>query len=58
MLMNAVAAGVAAGKVTPQIKDCQKWRKPMFEVILRRFDNPDEVRLFEKGRFEIVKIGG
>jgi hypothetical protein len=30
----------------------------MFEVILKRFENPDEVRLFEKGRFEIVKIGG
>jgi hypothetical protein len=42
----------------PQINDCQKWRKAMFEVILKRFDNPDEVRLFEKGRFEIVKIGG
>ena len=27
-------------------------------VILKRFDNPDEVREFEKGRFEVVKIGG
>src|SRR5258708_29486747 len=26
--------------------------------ILRRFEDPDEVRLFEKGRFEIVRIGG
>jgi len=30
----------------------------MLEVILKSFDNPDEVRTFEKGRFEIVKIGG
>ena len=30
----------------------------MLEVILKRFDNPDEVRLFEKGKFEIVNIGG
>ena len=27
-------------------------------VILKRFDNPDEVRTFEKGRFEVVHIGG
>jgi quercetin dioxygenase-like cupin family protein len=30
----------------------------MYEVILRRFENPDEVRVFEKGRFELVHIGG
>lgn len=28
------------------------------EVILRQFENPDEVRTFPKGRFEIVRIGG
>jgi hypothetical protein len=27
------------------------------EVVLRRFESPDEVRVFEKGRFEIVRIG-
>jgi quercetin dioxygenase-like cupin family protein len=27
-------------------------------VVLKRFDRPDEVRTFEKGRFEIVRIGG
>jgi quercetin dioxygenase-like cupin family protein len=27
------------------------------EVVLKRFDQPDEVREFEKGRFEIVHIG-
>jgi hypothetical protein len=30
----------------------------MLDVVLRRFDHPDEVREFEKGRFEIVRIGG
>ena len=30
----------------------------MIPVDLKRFDHPDEVRLFEKGRFEIVRIGG
>ena len=28
------------------------------EVVLRRFETPDEVRVFEKGRVEIVRIGG
>lgn len=30
----------------------------MLEVILKRFEEPDEVRTFEKGKFEIVRIGG
>jgi len=30
----------------------------MHDVILKRFEAPDEVREFEKGRFEIVKLGG
>jgi quercetin dioxygenase-like cupin family protein len=30
----------------------------MYEVILKRFEMPDEVREFEKGRFELVHIGG
>ena len=30
----------------------------MMDVILKRFETPDEVRLFEKGRFELVKVGG
>jgi quercetin dioxygenase-like cupin family protein len=30
----------------------------MLEVILKRFEEPDEVRIFEKGKFELVKIAG
>ena len=30
----------------------------MHEVILKRFDRPDEVRTFDKGKFEVVHIGG
>ena len=30
----------------------------MYEVILRRFEHSDEVRTFEKGRFEVIDIGG
>ena len=28
------------------------------ETVLRRFDRPDEVREFSKGRFELVTLGG
>ena len=30
----------------------------MIDTVLRRFEQPDEVRVFEKGKFEIVRIGG
>ena len=31
---------------------------PNYDVFLiKRFEQPDEVRTFEKGKFEIVKIG-
>jgi hypothetical protein len=30
---------------------------PELEMILKRFENPDEVRRFPKGRFEIVHLG-
>ena len=32
--------------------------EPAFDVVFKRFDAPDEVREFEKGRFEIVRVGG
>lgn len=28
------------------------------DLVLKRFENPDEVRQMEKGRFELVHIGG
>ncbi len=31
---------------------------PLLDVILKRFESPDEVRRFPRGRFELVKIGG
>lgn len=30
----------------------------MVDVILKRFEAPDETRVFPKGRFEIVRLGG
>jgi hypothetical protein len=32
--------------------------RSMLEVILKRFDEPDEIRTFEKGRFEVIRLGG
>ncbi len=31
---------------------------PTVDVILKRFERPDEVRHFTRGRFELVTIGG
>ncbi|HEX8691207.1 MAG TPA: cupin domain-containing protein [Longimicrobium sp.] len=31
---------------------------PPLDVVLKRFDAPDEVRLMEKGKFELVSLGG
>jgi quercetin dioxygenase-like cupin family protein len=28
------------------------------DVILKRFENPDETRVFEKGKFELLQIAG
>jgi hypothetical protein len=30
----------------------------VIEVMLKRFETPDEVRTFEKGRLEVVRLGG
>jgi len=30
----------------------------MLDVILKRFDQPDEVRTFSRGKFELVQLGG
>jgi quercetin dioxygenase-like cupin family protein len=28
------------------------------DVILKRFEDPDEIRILQKGKFEIVRLGG
>jgi 2-hydroxychromene-2-carboxylate isomerase/quercetin dioxygenase-like cupin family protein len=33
-------------------------RPAKMDVALKRFEQPDEVRIFEKGKFEIVRVGG
>ena len=37
---------------------CSREDIAMMEVILKRFEHPDEVRTIEKGKFELVRIGG
>jgi hypothetical protein len=36
----------------------EHYGKAMNEVILKRFETPDETRVFDKGKFEVVNIGG
>ena len=31
---------------------------PAIDVLLKRFEVPDEVRLFNNGRYDLVKLGG
>jgi mannose-6-phosphate isomerase-like protein (cupin superfamily) len=38
--------------------DCNLWRAAMVHVLLKRFTAPDETRSFEKGTFEVVRLGG
>lgn len=28
------------------------------DVVLKRFESPDQVRIFEKGKFEVIHLGG
>ncbi len=44
--------------MTRQVGMRSEEAQPPLDVILRRFDSPDEVREMVKGRFEVVRIGG
>jgi len=30
----------------------------MLDIIMKRFEEPDEIRTFDKGKFEIIRLGG
>ncbi len=32
--------------------------QPLLAVVLKRFESPDETRTMEKGKFDIVRLGG
>jgi len=42
----------------PRCATIHYWRRTVNDVILKRFEHPDEVRNFEKGKFELVHVGG
>src|SRR5256885_5262432 len=42
---------INANQVNPMLPD-------YIDFLIKLFENPDEVRTFEKGRFELIKIGG
>ena len=44
--------------VEEMILTARSRRPANLDVMLKRFEQPDEVRRFEKGKFEIVRIGG
>ena len=41
----------------PSRSHLQRKETPMLDVILKRFDQPDEIRKFEKGKFELINLG-
>ena len=32
--------------------------RPASDVVLKRFEKPDEARMFEKSKFEVIHLGG
>src|SRR6266571_4798654 len=46
------------GKLLTNANQVNPMRPDYNDFLIKRFENPDEVRTFEKGRFELVKIGG
>src|SRR4030095_10858342 len=56
-LADNVAANVKVPRDKPVASSTFE-AKPMLDVILKRFEAPDETRHFDKGKFEVVHIGG
>src|SRR5439155_13787538 len=40
------------------IKPTRTMPPDYIDFLIKRFENPDEVRTFERGQFELIKIGG
>jgi mannose-6-phosphate isomerase-like protein (cupin superfamily) len=40
------------------VSESLQGRPCVLDVVLKRFDHPDEVRTFEKGRFELIHLAG
>jgi len=51
-------ADTASARLGDDLQAIRELESTMVDVILKRFEAPDETREFEKGRFELVRIGG
>jgi quercetin dioxygenase-like cupin family protein len=49
---------VAVAAATRRPKRGSSTGGAVFDIVIKRFDRPDDVRTFDKGRFELVHIGG
>lgn len=65
LVAGLLVLGFRATLVLLLLKEFIKWwtekrtrKKPALDVILKRFEQPDETRLFKKGKFETVQVGG
>ena len=56
-LEKLVQRGIAPEE-TPHITTTESTSMTDVNVVLKRFDNPDELREFEKGKFELVTLRG
>ena len=39
-------------------KPLQNDSQKMMDAVVKRFQNPDEIRIFEKGKFELLHLPG
>lgn len=56
-LGKSVQRGIAPEE-TPHLTPNKNTSMTDMNVVLKRFDNPDELREFDKGKFERVSLGG
>jgi hypothetical protein len=56
--LTVAEVGVRLHDSAPERTSIASKGAAMMEVILRRFEAPDETRTLVKGRFEIVRLGG
>src|SRR5262249_49423856 len=56
--MESVASARARTSWICSVESLSRGAKKMLDVILKRFEQADEIRTFEKGKFELVSRGG
>ncbi|HET8924615.1 MAG TPA: cupin domain-containing protein [Candidatus Acidoferrum sp.] len=49
---------ILVGELDGKFAGDYKEEMTVLDVILKRFEQPDEVRAFENGKFEVIHIGG